>query len=109
MRPQQHSWTMGKFRLKVYLVALFLAMIPTVTSYFAVRGVLSSTMTLGLDQRIESQLDLAGKNLKHLAKLDSENESLYKLQFLELQEIKRTYTFLLETLPSMYRTFMTSF
>ena len=109
MKGNSQVWTLGKFRLRIYLVALFLVLIPTLASYFAVRGVLSSTLSLGLNQPIEAQLEMAGKNLKLLAKLDFENESVYKQQFLQLQEIKRTYTFLLDTLPSMHRFYIIAF
>ncbi len=109
MKRSNQVWTMGKFRQKIFLAAFVLIIIPTVISYFAVRGVLSSILDLGMDRRIESQLDLAGKNLKDLAKFDSENESLYKQQFLQLQEVKRTYTFLLDSLPSMHRIYLIAY
>lgn len=100
---------MNKFRLRIYLVALFLATIPTVMAYFALKGVLYSSLTLGLDQRIEAQLETAGDHLKKLAKLDRKNESIYESQFQHLQEVKGTYSFLLETLPSMHRIYVITF
>jgi signal transduction histidine kinase len=106
MKRQDKIWKMRQFRFKLYLVVLSLAIVPTIVSYFTVSGILGSAMMLGMDQRIESQLDRAGRNLKTLSKFDPENEHLYKQQFLQLQEVRRTYTFLLDALPSMHRSYV---
>lgn len=96
-------------RWPVYLVALALTLLPTLGAFYAVRGILDSATTIGINRGVTEELDRAGTRLKELAKFDPSHEEKYRTEFEKLQETRRNYGLLVDLAPALNTSYMEVF
>jgi signal transduction histidine kinase len=83
--------TDNRIRLLLFLTIFVTCALPLGAAFYFMDDALQRSLNLGFNPQIVRALDIGAQDLKILKNLDSANESHYRAQFEEIQDLKRVY------------------
>mgnify|MGYP001281184045 CR=1 FL=1 len=82
----------SSIRLLLFTTILIMTVLPLTAAFYFLDHSLQTSLNLGFNHQIVRALDIASQNLKRLKTTDSENESRYREQFEEIENLKLVYS-----------------
>jgi nitrogen fixation/metabolism regulation signal transduction histidine kinase len=83
--------TDSRIRFLLFLTIFVMCALPLAAAFYFMDDALRRSLNLGFNPQIVRALDIGAQDLKILKNLDSVNESRYRAQFEEIQNLKRVY------------------
>jgi signal transduction histidine kinase len=78
-------------KLLLFSAIFIVAAVPIAAAFYLVDDALQRSLDLGFNPQVVRSLDVAAKNLKTLKRIDPVNESEYRAEFDEIQDLTRIY------------------
>ncbi len=81
----------SRMKLLLFSAIFIVAAVPIAAAFYLVDDALQRSLSLGFNPQVLRSLDMGGKNLKTLKRIDPVNEAEYRAEFDEIQTLTQIY------------------